>query len=202
MGQLSPLEDGRIDRAAFTAQLREATERAVAVAATMVRQRLPAPRRYLIVPEGGGYPPDYPFKGDEQTFPEDELVSGRTLGPLTLDHAVAWLWRDGKVPVWVDVAAYAADRRHTFVRLRPADRFSGQERLLYYRRPGDLPPFGIKSPDLPSMEWRSAAESGRFDLPGQWHARMRRRVSGAFWRSVRWSRRRLGLDARNCNASP
>ena len=66
MGQLSPHADGRIDRTAFAEQLRRATERAVAFAATMVRQRLPASCHYLIVPEAGGYPPDYPFKGDER----------------------------------------------------------------------------------------------------------------------------------------
>ena len=52
----------------------------------MVRQRMPASRRYLIFPEAGGYAPDYPFKDDERVYPEDELVSSKTLGPLTRDE--------------------------------------------------------------------------------------------------------------------
>ena len=192
MNDLSALCDRAIDRAAFAEQLREATDRAVTFAATMVRQPMPPSRRFLILPEAGGYPPDYPFKGDEQVYPEDELVSGQTVGPLTLHGAVTWLWREGKVPVWVDVSAYAADRRHTYVRLQPSDRFTGTARLLKYQRPGDLPPFGIKSPELPSMAWQSPEGSGRFDLPGQWHVRLRRHASRALWRSVHRVRDRFG----------
>jgi hypothetical protein len=193
VSHLSTIEDTCIDRAGFAEQLREATERALTVAATMVRQRMLTSWRYLIVPEAAGYPPDYAFKSDEQVYSADLLVSGKTLGPFTLEEAVGWLWRDGKVPVWVDVSAYAADRRHTYVRLCPSDRFSGKVRLLKYQRPGDLPPFGIKSPELPSMEWRSPEESGRFDLPGQWPARARRRVWRSVWRAFRWVSAGLGL---------
>ena len=60
----------------------------------MVRQRMPASRRYLILPEAAGYAPDYPFKDDQRVYPEDELVSTRTLETSSLPavslSAVAW----------------------------------------------------------------------------------------------------------------
>ena len=79
--------------------------------------------------------------------------------------------RDGKVQEWVDISAYRADRQRIYVSLVGCGRFTGLERRLHYRRPGDLPPIGIKSPVMPPY-WPVSRPGRRFDLPGQWQARL------------------------------
>lgn len=69
MSHLSTVGDTRIDRAAFAEQLSEATERTVTFAATMVRQRMPASRRYLIVPQAASYPPGTRSRATSKSIP-------------------------------------------------------------------------------------------------------------------------------------
>ena len=74
-------------------------------------------------------------------------------GPWLAKEAVTYLWRDGKVPEWIDVAVEAVDHR-SLVALRCCGRFTSSEELLYHS-PSGLPPLSIKSPALPpdwSME--------------------------------------------------
>lgn len=167
-----PLEDElRIDAMAFARRFREAANSSVAFAATMVRQRLPASQRFLIEPNGSF--DKNALADDEELFPEDSLPPGKKIGPLTFEQALAWMWRNGKVPEWVDVAVHAADRRHTYLRLICCGRFTGLERRLYYGN-GPVAPFGIKSPDLPpGLEWEAVEAGVRFDLPGHWRASRR-----------------------------
>lgn len=150
----------RIDPTAFTHRFRQAVDASVAFAATMVRQPLPASWRFLIEPNAS-YDGN-PFVDAEQVFPEESLPAGHRLGPWTFEEAVAWLWRDGNVPEWVDVLVHETSPEHTYVCLLCCGRFTGDEERLYYRN--GLPPFGIKSPVLP-IGWESVEASGRFDLP-------------------------------------
>jgi len=150
----------RIERAAFERHFRAAVESSVAFAATMVRPSLPAARRFLIEPNASY---DWqPLLEDQRLYPEDSLPDGERLGPLTFEQASGWMWRDGKVPEWVDVGVCGVDTHHTYTSLRCCGRFTGIAGRLYYRN--GLPPFGIKSPVLP-VGWKSVEESGRFDLP-------------------------------------
>jgi hypothetical protein len=94
-------------------------------------------------------------------YPEDSLPASQRLGPWTFEETVAWLWRDGKVPEWVDVSVHGVSSEHTYVHLICCGRFTGMEERLYYR--DSLPQFGVKSPVLP-IGWESVAASGRFDV--------------------------------------
>jgi hypothetical protein len=186
-GQLSPAGDQRIERDAFARQFREAVEASVAFAATMARQHLPASRCFLIEPNASF--DENPLKDDEQRYPGDSLPPGRMLGPLTFEQALAWLWRDGKVPEWVDVSVHNADRRHTYMRVVCCGRFTGLERLLYYQRLGGRAPFGVKSPVFPpDVNFEAVRAGARFDLPGHWRARLRRLIIRWSWRLRSWLR--------------
>ena len=103
-----------------------------------------------------------PRVGDEVVFPEESLPNEEAYGPWQLDEVVAFLWRNGKVPEWIDVAVRAENDHHTLLELCCCGRFTAQEDLLYYRS-GGLAPFSIKSPFLPPG-WVSVQESGKFDL--------------------------------------
>ena len=154
------MSDERIDQAVFAKRFRKAVEADIAFAATMVRQPLPDSWQFLIEPNAS-YDGN-PLVEDEVLCPLDSLPDGDLLGPLTFERALDWLWRDGKVPEWVDVSVCAANPEYTYIRLTCCGRFSGLERRLYYK--DGLPPFGTKSPMLPPG-WESVEASGRIDLP-------------------------------------
>jgi hypothetical protein len=152
--------DHRIDQVAFAARFRKAVEASVGFARSMVRQNLSDSWAFFIQPNQSF--DENPLVDDQRLFPEDSLPAGRMLGPFTFERAVAWLWRDGKVPEWVDVSVHGVTEEQTCLRLICCGRFTGLEERLYYR--GGLPPFGIKSPVLPP-NWQSVEDSGPIDLP-------------------------------------
>jgi hypothetical protein len=108
----------------------------------------------------------HPLKDDECVFPED-ATQAMPLGPLTVQDVIDLLWRDGKVPEWVDISVSRADSAYTYFELLCCGRFSADERTQYYAKRGQGP-FGIKSPLLP-RNWTQ--EQGRFDL--NWHSNAR-----------------------------
>jgi hypothetical protein len=122
---------------------------------------LPDDARYLVYPNQS-YDGN-PRVGDEEVFPEESLPEDQFHGPWSTEATLNWLWRNGKVPEWIDVDVQAEGGRHTLIALRCCGRFTGQEELLYHRYLEGVPPFSIKSPYLPPC-WESVEESGKFDL--------------------------------------
>ncbi len=150
-----------MDRDTFEDRLRTAAQRAVEFARQHVQQPLPDDVALLVYPNQSC--DDHPRVGDEVTFPDESLPEGHYHGPWSVEQAVGFLWRDGKVPEWIDAAVQAEDGRQTLIGLRCCGRFTAQEDLLYHRCPGGVPPFSIKSPALP-WGWESVEVSGKFDL--------------------------------------
>jgi hypothetical protein len=104
-----------------------------------------------------------PLEGDEQVFPNDS-ANGR-IGPLDSQAAAAWLWRDGKVPEWVNVTAFDVVGTQTHVRLECCGRFTASDKHLYHRREG-YPPFHVLGPSVP-FDWESVEKSGHVLLEGR-----------------------------------
>jgi hypothetical protein len=50
-----------------------------------------------------------PLEADEEIFPNESLPEHGYLGPLKYEEALAFLWRAGKVPEWIDVSVQACD---------------------------------------------------------------------------------------------
>ncbi len=146
-----------MDRARFTRQLDEAANEAVAFARSFVHQRLENPVRFFVAPNQS-------FDGNrterEAVFPEDSLPDNFVHGPWNKGQVVNFLWREGRVPAWVDVAVCEERTPWVAVRLKCCGRFSDDESLLYYRRGSEASPFGIKSPWLPPDHQKSK----KFDL--------------------------------------
>jgi len=159
----SPLATGgyAMDHSTFEVRLRTAAQQAVDFARQHIRQVLLDEVAFLVYPNQS-YDGN-PRVGDEVIFPEESLPDGQYHGPWLVEEAVGFLWRDGKVPEWIDTAVQAENGRQTLVALRCCGRFTAQEQLLYHRYPGGVPPFSIKSPVLPPG-WESVAVHGKFDL--------------------------------------
>jgi len=79
------------------------------------------------------------------TYPED---NERVETGLTDKQVRDLLYRNGKVPVWIDIAVHKSDRQITTFKLLCAGRYSDDKKEYYYQQ-GGTGPFGIKSPNLP-----------------------------------------------------
>ena len=153
-----------MDKPEFERRLVVAAGWAVEFAATMVYQELSPLQRFLIEPNCS-YDGN-PLEDDEEVFPEDSLPAGKAYGPFDAATAAGWLWRRGKVPEWIDVRAFDVDATSTILWLTCCGRFTALTERLYHARAGNQP-FLVKSPSLPTFEWKSAERDGRFDLEGK-----------------------------------
>lgn len=165
-----------MDRDTFEERLREAAQHVVRMARELVTQSLPANIAFRVYPnqsfDGNAR------VGDEVVFPDDSLPDGRYLGPWSPEEVVGYLWRDGRVPEWIDASVEAEDSLHSVVGLKCCGRFTASDDLLYHRS-GGLAPFAIKSPVLPPG-WKSIEVSGRFDLYWR-HPKSQKRSWWQFW---------------------
>lgn len=82
---------------------------------------------------------------DFDIYPED---NNRIEKGLTDKEVRELLYRNGKIPVWVDIAVHKADKNITTFQLLCAGRYSDDDEKYYYQK-GGTGPFGIKSPYLP-----------------------------------------------------
>jgi hypothetical protein len=78
-------------------------------------------------------------------YPEDDkkIVTG-----LTDKEVSDLLFKNGRVPVWIDISVYTSDENITTFKLLCAGRYSNNTKEFYYHKRG-TGPFGIKSPNLP-----------------------------------------------------
>jgi hypothetical protein len=151
-----------MERARFEDHFLQSVQHSVAFARRLVRQSLPDAVVFRVYPNQSF--DGQPRRSDEVVFPEESLSTLEDYqGPWSAEQIVAHLWRDGKVPEWIDVSVEAVLGGRTIIALRCCGRFTADERLYYYNDAGGIPPFGIKSPELPPR-WKSVEASGRFDL--------------------------------------
>ena len=150
-----------MERATFEERLAAAAGGAVRFAREFfVRQPLPDGFALLVVPNCS-YDGN-PRVGDEEVFPDESLPAGRSHGPWSLPEAVAFLWRAGKVPEWIDLRVVAEDGLRSAGRaavLRPVQRGRGAD-VPPARRAGPVP----RPQPAPAPRWQGAEVSGRFDL--------------------------------------
>ena len=149
-----------MDKASLASQLVRATQLAVEFARKYCRQELLAPATYLVMPnqsyDGNRWP-------DELVYPEEQSGRRGPFGPWSQADVTSWMWRDGNVPVWVDISVFNETPEAVVVRLLCAGRWSATSARLYYELDGQRSPFGIKSPSLPPT-WK---EGDKFDVG--WH---------------------------------
>jgi hypothetical protein len=127
-------------RERFDALLDMATAHTVAVARPMVVEALPDEVCYQLL-------------GD-RNMP--------TTPAMTKEDFVQRVWREGKIPEWIDLSVFARSDSRTHVGVILAEKFVEDESHCVYAKRGQGP-FGIKSPRLP-WDWVSLEKSGRFSL--------------------------------------
>jgi hypothetical protein len=88
---------------------------------------------------------DDPTMTKFDVYPDDY---GKSELGLTAEEVGNLLFRDNKVPVWIDILVHKADKKTTTFKLSCSGRFSSDPNEFYYNETG-TGPFGIKSPLFP-----------------------------------------------------
>ena len=148
-----------MDRLTFERNFQTAAEQTLQFARQYVLQTLADQMTFRVYPNRS-YDGN-PRVGDEEVFPEETLAKEGYHGPWGMAQVVEFLWRNRKVPEWINIAVESENSSRTIL--------AAQEELLYHR-PWGCPPFSIKSPCFPPGLW-NVEDQGKFDL--HWREELR-----------------------------
>jgi hypothetical protein len=88
--------------------------------------------------------------GVERIFPEDSsLARAEELADCNEEQVLDTLWRNGRVPEWINVSVIGESGTTTMLQLICCGRFVREHRLLYHEGEG-IPPFHVLGPGLPA----------------------------------------------------
>lgn len=136
-----------MERQLFHHRLIQATELCHEFTKTLVVDHLPPFAKYRVL-LNCSYDQN-PLILDETIFPNDAEFNLIHMKSFNADEVMELLWRDEKIPEWIDINIFHADLDATYYELRCCGRFTSQEQLLYYKWT-DIAPFGIKGPPIPN----------------------------------------------------
>lgn len=135
-----------MDRTVFAARFSEAAEQSRAFAQTLVSEPLPGDV-VVRVRLNRSYP-GARLRPGEVTYPGDGgWEQESALRRCGLGTAVGVLWRDGRVPEWVNLTVVDRDESVTVIEAVCCGRFTDDDALLY--RQSGPPPFHVLGPPLP-----------------------------------------------------
>lgn len=149
-----------ISKEGFRKNFREAIRRAYECAKRYVFNNLDLPFRFR-VKLGASYDGN-PLVSDETTFPEDYTERERCFSEP--DQVTDLLWREGKVPEWINVSIKQVDASHVFFEVLCCGRYSTDKEMLYHHREG-IVPFHVLGPPLPT-DYVFEDKIEKFDLNG------------------------------------
>lgn len=136
-----------MDRNLFAGRLREASVLARDFAREFIREPLPDDLRFR-VHLNCSYDGN-PLVEDEVVYPNDSAFDrAMALHEVTEGQVLEALWRDGRVPEWIDLNVAGETGTATLIDVLSCGRFTAGERLLYHTREG-RPPFHVLGPTLP-----------------------------------------------------
>lgn len=135
-----------MQQADFSRLLDLATADAIALAKMMLLDELSDQYVYRIFPNQSF---DGNRDAEEIVYPMDSLGSIDDYIMMTRDECISFMYREGRLPEWIDISVGAAGADLTYIDCRCCGRFTDNDQRLYYNRTG-RGPFGIKSPTLPN----------------------------------------------------
>jgi hypothetical protein len=147
-----------MDRDTFTARFHRASAQARDFARGFVVEPLPDALRFR-VRLNSSYDGN-PLVGDEVVYPEDGgFERALALHDVGADEVLAVLWRDGRVPEWVNLGVIGELGAATLIEVLACGRFSALKDHLYHEHEG-YAPFHVVGPSLP-VEYE---EGDRFSI--------------------------------------
>ncbi|WP_075186522.1 hypothetical protein [Teredinibacter haidensis] len=133
-----------ISREAFGNNLLSASRHALEFARTLVIKELPDDVKYVVC-LGASYDGN-PLESGEITFPEDYNENMRIFDEC--EKVINLLWRDGKVPEWINISVASEEDGFTNVRLDCCGRYSSDPEQIYHAHEGRAP-FHVLGPPVP-----------------------------------------------------
>lgn len=155
-----------MDRDQLADRLRLATTRTVEFSRRFVWNELPDECRYLVSRGRAGA--NLTLKAGETVYPADVPGQFNHIAVLDLGGVVALLWREGKIPEWINLTVTSADESCTYIELMYCSRFTDQDHRLYYQT-SDTSPIVVCGPSIPpgwkaeNPEWQTGTYH-KFDL--------------------------------------
>ncbi len=142
----------------FHANLKLATETLLPFAQSYLIDTLPLKLRYLVFLNQS-------FDGNElveneKLFPEDSLSGNRVKEFDNEEQVLDYLWRNEKIPEWINLSIHSYDENFTYISLICCGRFTAENRLLYHEREG-YQPFHVLGPNLP-VDFENLKKVGNF----------------------------------------
>lgn len=154
-----------MERELFERRLREAATVARDFARKFIEEPLPDPILFRLR-LNSSYD-DNARVGDEIVFPDDSSFEQAARVRLCNEQQVVdALWRDGRVPEWIDLAAIGETGGATLLQLMCCGRFTADEGLLYHAREG-RPPFHVTGPTLP-VGYQDGQKFSIYDRSERW----------------------------------
>jgi hypothetical protein len=134
----------------FQSNLKSAAYQARTFANQFVSNDLPPQARFIV---RCNRPPneeiELPLQSDEERYPDIDTETHFNPRILASPEAVsAFLYRQGKVPVWININVDHTDADATYFMLRYCPRFSAEENMIRNSEEG-APPFRVLVPALP-----------------------------------------------------
>jgi hypothetical protein len=136
-----------MDEAVFRARLVTRSQAARDFARRCIKETLPEPLLFRIRLNSSF--DGNPLAEGEHLFPEDSQFD-RAAAVHCCDAAevVRTLWRDGRVPEWINLSVVGETGSATIVEVLCCGRFTARDALLYHVQEGS-PPFHVLGPTLP-----------------------------------------------------
>ncbi|MEQ8789523.1 MAG: hypothetical protein RIC55_24730 [Pirellulaceae bacterium] len=162
-----------MDKITFGSRFQAAAAKAYVYATSMISEALP-PNLRVNLHLNSSYEGN-PLDSHEVVYPADSERNQDSLQALEIVDAASELWRDNRVPEWIDLSVIDCTDELTIIRALCCGRFTDDESRLYHIQEG-YPPFHVLSPVLPP-NWRSVEDDGRFSL--RWRNNLARDVRGS-----------------------
>lgn len=146
----------------FAGRFWQAATRARDFARTLVLEDLPDEMRFRV--ELNSSYDGHPLHEDEVVFPEEggPQQSVRLLR-CTGEQVIELLWREGRVPEWINLSVSMKLESLTVIEVLACGRFTANDGLLYHEGEG-YPPFHVTGPALPASVDDRALVRERFSV--------------------------------------
>ena len=128
----------------FLNLLRVSTRSCSEFAKNYITNKLPEDFKYSVVLNVSN---DDPALTQFDIYPED---SGKKAELIDEKEVIKLLYRNGKIPVWIDISVECVHQNKTIIHLLCAGRYSDKSEDYYYNHHDTVSVFGIKGPVFPT----------------------------------------------------
>lgn len=134
-----------MDKEEFTKNFQSSLEKLIDFTQEMVINTLPKNLRFIILTNC--FYDGNELELDEEVYPEDKTNRNSSINPTDERQVVEYLWRDGKIPEWINVQVDSCDENYTYISLECCGRYTSKKELMYHIE--RFPPFNPLSPAIP-----------------------------------------------------